>query len=525
MMAGDLTASSTIAVSEPNVAAAAPQQLARRARRTIPIHLSWAGIAAGAMTAAAAAGFSAISLYRFNHFAANGFDLGIQDQTVWGYSQLQIIPNTVLGIPNLLGDHFHPILMVLAPLHLLWDSAGVLLVAQGILLAVAGIPIYLWASQRLGRVAGLAFQASYLSFWGVLAGVVFDFHHIVFAVPAVATALYATVNRRNRLLWAMVAVAMLTREDVALTVIALGLYILVVQRRVVLGAVLMGINAVWFVLLLDVVMPALSGSAYQHWTYQALGKGPLSAAAYVLEHPIKSLELLGTPIQKLRVGAGTFASWMLLPLLSPLTLVAIPSFLERFWSSSASLWSFHFQYSMLPAPILAFAAIDGAARLRSWSRGRWASAATIVLPIGALATSAILSFGVVDSLAELGTYVPDSTAAQIQGCLDVIPAGASVAATDPLVPHLTNRRAIYEVTTFSDADYIAVDISTAGTVNSPDDQLRTIVREALAEGYGVACSRGYTAVLARAVPGGDLSPEMWQWLAGDCDGRGCLAAR
>src|SRR5260370_32418053 len=104
---------------------------------------------AAALTIGGAAGFSAISLFRYVHFGANGFDLGIQDQTVWGYSRLEIIPNTVLGVPNLLGDHFSPILMVLAPFYWLWPSAATLLVAQAVLLAVAGIPIYLWGSRRV----------------------------------------------------------------------------------------------------------------------------------------------------------------------------------------------------------------------------------------------------------------------------------------------------------------------------------------------------------------------------------------
>src|SRR5437588_10739345 len=169
------------AVAEPQLApdvlvvAPAPAVIALPGARTL------ANAGATVMTVVAAAGFSAISLFRYVHFGANGFDLGIQDQTVWGYSRLEVIANTVLGVPNLLGDHFNPILMVLAPFYWLWDSAGVLLVAQAILLALAGIPIYVWARRELGPVAGLAFQAAYLIFWGVLAGVVYDFHHVAFA--------------------------------------------------------------------------------------------------------------------------------------------------------------------------------------------------------------------------------------------------------------------------------------------------------------------------------------------------------
>ena len=170
----------------------------RRHTLTIPAP---ATLAATGLALVAAVLYSWIGLFRHDHFGSNAFDLGIQDQTVWGYSQFQMLPNTILGIPNLLGDDFHPILFVLAPLYWLWDSPGVLLVSQAVLLALASIPIYLWGAARLGRLAALAFQASFLVFWGVLAAVVFDFHHIVFAVPGISAALYATLNRRNGLLW------------------------------------------------------------------------------------------------------------------------------------------------------------------------------------------------------------------------------------------------------------------------------------------------------------------------------------
>ena len=153
---------------------------------------------AGSLTFLAFAAYASISEFRHEHYASNAFDLAVQDQTVWGYSRGEFIYNTVLGIPNLLGDHFHPILMTLAPFMLVWNSAEVLLVAQAVLLALAGIPIYLWAERELGPLGGLAFQGAYLVFWGVLAGVVYDFHHASFAVPAISTALYATMTRTAR---------------------------------------------------------------------------------------------------------------------------------------------------------------------------------------------------------------------------------------------------------------------------------------------------------------------------------------
>lgn len=496
--------------------APAPALLSLRTGRTI----------AGTLTLLAFAAYASISVYRHEHYGSNAFDLAVQDQTVWGYSRGEFIYNTVLGIPNLLGDHFHPILMLLAPFMFVWNSPEVLLVAQAVLLAVAGIPIYLWAERELGPVAGLAFQGAYLVFWGVLAGVIYDFHHAVFAVPAISTALYATLTRRNWLLLPAVVWAMLTREDVALTLVALGFYILVVQRRWILGAAMMAVNAAWLGLLLSVVIPALGGGvAYRHWTYDALGTGPVSALGFLVRHPLESLKLLFSTDTKIRVWIGSFAAFALLPLVSPVLLVVLPSFLERFWSSSPNFWSFHFQYSMVPAPILAFAAIDTCVRLHRMLSGRVAAVATtLALPVAAFAASAVVT-AAVNPIDELTTYLPNSRVAEINACLATIPSDASVTASNSLVPHLSHRAQIYEVTMQPSADYVAVDPSTyTDFFSGEENQLRNLVRGDLAAGYGVVCAKGTTLVLARVDSPMQLTPELNAWLAGKCSGRACVSS-
>jgi uncharacterized membrane protein len=291
----------------------------------------------------------------------------------------------------------------------------------------------------------------------------------------------------------------------------------------------MVLNAAWFGLLLAVIMPALAGVAYRHWAYSALGTGPGSAVLHVIRNPIQSVELLFTPAVKLRVWIASFGSWLFLPLISPLTLVAAPSFLERFWNDGPPFWNFHMQYSMPAAPILAFAAIDGAARIA----GMWKSRAPATLgaraALALLAASALLSVAV-NPLAELATYVSTETAADIQTCLDVIPPTASVAATQELVSHLATRRQIYQIPiqdvsgppidpVSARVDYIAIDLASSGG----GDELRSVVKSAMAAGYGVGCSKELTAILTRTGPANQtLSLPFQRWLAGACEGRGCL---
>ncbi|TME22487.1 MAG: DUF2079 domain-containing protein [Chloroflexi bacterium] len=130
---------------------------------------------------------------------------------------------------------------------------------------------------------------------------------------------------------------------------------------------------------------------------------------------------------------------MFLPVLSPLFLVAIPELLERFWSSNPALWSASFHYSLVIAPVLAFASIDTLARIRRMLPDGLSELAVRGVSIAVLGAGLILTFGIVRPLDELGTYTWVGQAAQIQSCLDVIPADASVSASDALTSSPENR--------------------------------------------------------------------------------------
>src|SRR5206468_2926049 len=161
-----------------------------------------------------------------------------------------------------------------------WGTLDVLPLVLA-LIAAGAVPIFWWARRQLGVLPAIVFEIAYLAFWGVLSAVVYDFHHIAFAVPAVSFGLYAVLTKNNRLLWAMVALGLLTRENIALTFAAIGVFVILAQRRWRLGAALIAVCAAWFVSVIEVIMPAIAGAPYGHWTYQDLGPGPGSALLHV----------------------------------------------------------------------------------------------------------------------------------------------------------------------------------------------------------------------------------------------------
>jgi uncharacterized membrane protein len=469
-----------------------------------------AELGATALAALAAVLLAWASLYRHSRFGSNAYDLGLFDQTIWGYSRLELLPNTVVRLPNLLGDHFHPILMALAPLYWVWDDVRVLLVAQATLLALSGIPLFLWARSELGVAAALLFEVAYLAFWALIGGSLFDFHELAVAAPILSLALYAALTRRTGLLIAAVVLGLLTREDLALTLAAIGVWVAIAERRYRLGFGVAAACVVWFGVMIKLVIPELAEGDYSHWWYTALGAGPASALAHLVLHPVDSARIFFTPREKQIALFNLFAPWLFLPLASPLVLVALPGLAARFFSDKPSHWAAQgFHYSLVLAPVLAFAAVDTTARIARTLHGRARVFVPPALAILMVVAGAYFSFGRLRPLDELRRLTPSERAADIRACLNDISPDASVAATSALVPHLSHRREIYVLDDrpIPSADLYALDLSTWTFPFTVDDAAALVSRK-FRGGYGVACSRGSTAVLARGGRTRHVSPEL-----------------
>src|SRR4051812_43723766 len=75
-------------------------------------------------------------LYTLTDYAQylSGNDLGIFDQAMRAYAHFDA-PTVPVKAPgfDILGDHFHPLVAILAPLYWVWDDPVMLLIAQTVL--------------------------------------------------------------------------------------------------------------------------------------------------------------------------------------------------------------------------------------------------------------------------------------------------------------------------------------------------------------------------------------------------------
>ncbi|MCX4454633.1 DUF2079 domain-containing protein [Streptomyces sp. NBC_01340] len=361
------------------------------------------------------AAYATLSVCRWRHLATRSWDLGIFEQAVRAYAHLRA-PVADLKGPgtDVLGDHFSPVIALLAPVYRLFPTPVTLLVAQAALLALSVVPVTRAAARLLGRSRGLALGLAYGLSWGIQRAVDFDFHEICFAVPLIAFALEAVLERRWRaaLLWPLPLV--LVKEDLGLTLAAIALVVAGRARKAAprtalcaLGVAALGVLAA--VLTLMVVIPAFStADTYPYW--DKAGGDPLDG--------------LGTKLRTL--------AWLLIPTTgllaprSPLLLVALPTLGWRFLSSDPHYWGTDWHYSAVLMPVLSLALADALFRTRRsprpWLRSyAWHLPTAVVAAALALTTSLPLSV-----LGESAAYRKPTRVSAVERLLARVPDGASV---------------------------------------------------------------------------------------------------
>jgi uncharacterized membrane protein len=144
-----------------------------------------------------AVAYGAIALLKHWHFNSS-YDLAIYDQAVWHLSRFEPPASSFRGMTNLFGDHFHPVIVLFAPLFWVVSAAETLLAAQAVLLAISIIPVFLYARDRLPRGSAVAIAVAYGLFWGMQQTASFDVHEAAFAPLAVASLVVAMERKQWR---------------------------------------------------------------------------------------------------------------------------------------------------------------------------------------------------------------------------------------------------------------------------------------------------------------------------------------
>lgn len=439
---------------------------------------------------AVAALYISFSLAQWRTLSDPSWDLAIFAEAAQSYSRFEAPIVSIKGPGyNLLGDHFHPILMLLGPVFRFFPSAFTLLIVQDLLIAASVLPIARLAQRFLGRGGAVLVGLAYGLGWGLQSAVAAQFHEVCVAVPLLACAGAAFVERRWGACMAWLAPVILVKEDLGLTVFVAGLA-LAWRRRgedrsgmlASLAYALFGIVA--FVVTVKLFLPAMNPAGT--WAYSldgsATGAGTAMAGATAAREAPSLWQILAVPSVKIVTLVVLLAGAGVVGARSPWFALVLPTLAWRFAGSVDAYYQWSsWHYNAVLVPIAACALLDviagwlapadapaglatagetdaDCANSAPASSGRrralaWAAACVPAISLALTATSL--------PLWKLPVLTDSPRLDAAQGAIDAVPVGASVETDTTLLARLVPGRDVYWVGTTVGMDappeYVVVD--------------------------------------------------------------------
>lgn len=405
-----------------------------------------------------------------NHHALNTrtTDLGYYDNIFY-----QSIHGRFLGCSFIKAGyhgsaHFDPILVLLSPAYLLYPRAEFLLSLQAIWLGAGVVPVYLLAKDKL-RDGGKAWllAAAWAAYPALHGANMYEFHSLTLISPLVVWLLYFYERGSTAGYWVTLALLLLCREDVALLMSFVGIAAALDRRtgKVRLGLVTILVSAVYFVIVkrrfmtsADVFMTGQESYSFAYYYDEMMPdkSGVTGIVISLLTNPAFALKLMleeakivflvqiFLPLAFLPVLAQ-WGRWMLLYGLAFCLLASRDPVSSIYFQYSSVIFPIAFALTPIALQRIQGSGAAGALGLDGRRLGRAALTAAVV-------ASALVSWkfgGIVDNAAFRGGFVrvtrllspqQQTSYAWIREQVAKIPPDASVAATNRLGAHISNRK-------------------------------------------------------------------------------------
>jgi uncharacterized membrane protein len=422
---------------------------------TALIKKQWDSVAVGFLVGLFCLYFIFFTFNRYTVGYTNRLDLGHMDQTVW---------NTLHGQPFTLTDintdtqisrfaiHADVMLALLAPFYLVWSDPRMLLLLQTLALGSGAIPIFLVAKKMgLHRIIALSLAISYLLYPPMQRAMIFDFHAVTLATPLILWAFYFLKSSKAWLFTLFCVLALLTKEQVALSVFGLGIYAYLQSKFKRMAAAVMLISLIWFYLMIWKVMPYFREGA-QHFAlgyYSDYGDSPGSIIKNVFLNPTKVVITFFTEgkwyyLFQLAAPVG------FLLLLSPAILMLIPELGIDLTSTNHQMWTIFFQYTAVLTPLIFISSILGTANIVKLANHSKLKAPYITVAVSSYILITTIGFawywGPLPG-ARLQDIKPITEPRlrfdQMQQAQKLVPTDKVVSAVDDMAPFFSQRHIIY----------------------------------------------------------------------------------
>lgn len=390
--------------------------------------------------------YSLISLIKHWHFQT-GLDLAIYNQTLWFNSHFKLPYVTLWPTFGRLvwADHFTPSLSLLTPVYALFPKAEILLIFQSLFFTSGVIPLYLIAKEKTKNLFfSTTLALAYLFFFGSQFALTFDFHAATFGASFLPWIFYFLEKKQWNLFYALVILSLGAKEDMALAILPLGIFMLFQKKWRRMGRITLVLSLAYFIAVIFWVIPSFShGMVKEH----VAPDFPKSFNGW--------LPFLLSPT-KLKTLFLSFASFGFLPLLAPTTWIFfLVHFVYNFLGPSGR-GDIYMHYRITLAPILTYSAIYGALSLK-----RYLPTSPVFKLSGGVLIIAVLSLQYFlhlpfNTLAKKDFYRQKSWMVDNEKLIEMVPYGVSVSTQNHLAPHLSGRTRLFYFP--AQEDYVILDL-------------------------------------------------------------------
>ncbi len=434
----------------PRLAATLSDWRERFVRQTTTMHpaawLTFLGIVIFAVT------FGSLGVQNHDNFGTWSYDMGIYDQGLWLLSRGGDTFMSVRGL-NFWGHHVNLIGYAYVPFYWLGAGPSFLYVSQACVLALGASPIYLITRDKFhNEWMGLCFAFVFLMYapmqwisWAM-------FHPEALVITPFLFAWWFATRERWGWFFAMVLLALSTREDTALAVFMLGIVLLITMRRapdyrrvVKMATGVMVLGVVWYVVSTKVIIPHFNDGEepfYITYFYKNYGTTTPEILSNILRHPDR---VVHDAVQHDRLvfykQLGWPVGWTFLA--NPLALLmAAPQMLASVIGLSPYARMIRYQYtSVMVAPIF-IASIQGAYVFWRFKLAK------VLLPMWLIGCSYVSNVAWSPSPLNETNFgywsAPNIRHESLREALTYIPDDAAVTASYQILPHLSHRRHIYD---------------------------------------------------------------------------------
>jgi len=416
--------------------------------------------------------YSLICFVNHYNFRTYALDLGVYTRALYDYAHFKFNYCEVFesARESMLCAHFDLLLMLFSPLYWVFGNIT-LLVVQLAAIHFSAYGVYKLAqSSSLNKNISTLVSVVFLSSFGIFAAVAYDYHSNVVGACLVPWFILLFKQEKYLKSFLFFILILIAKENMALWMffICTGLlFIYKSKSQKEVALIFSVLSLCFFICIVFIVMPLLSSNnTYNHFEFHVLGNSFKEGLIYILSHPIKAFTLLfqnHLPDAVLNnIKAETWCFWVIsggfLFFYRPVFLwTLIPIMLQKMYHDDPTKWSVAQQYNIEFAPLAVFCLIE-IIKTKSQKVQIWLIVITLILTIAVTIRLCDNTVSFVDKTRirfyQADHYESDFTKKDVYTLFEKIPKDAVVSAESMFVPHLIDRKTIYQYPIVKAAQYI-----------------------------------------------------------------------